>query len=238
MFKNLNHSHFFLIAIICLYFFYCNPIESQTLMGYHGLIRIPTSAKINDGKLSIGTFFINKEIAVLEKNITNNVRNTISLNYLPFLEIDLILNNLINSDSPEQAIGDRQTNFKLTLPQIIDLPRIGIGFYDMIGSLENSGVHSDYIYLVATKEFYMNDITFSPSIGYAHYVYHEINSGLNGLFYGLSINYSNYIELLAEYDSKYYNLGTRFSLFSKVNFLVTLIDMKHFSGGFAFKFSL
>lgn len=84
-------------------------------MGYNGLVRIPTATNIEDKNLNIGAYYINKSISVLEQGKTNNLRNILALNFLPFLEVDLVLNNLINSNSPEQAIGDRQTSLKIVL---------------------------------------------------------------------------------------------------------------------------
>lgn len=81
-------------------------------------------------------------------------------------------------------------------------------------------------------------LNLSANVGYAGYVYQENNSGLNGLFYGLSITLINSIELMGEYDSRYYNIGTRITLFNHLSFLFSLIDMKHFSDSASFSFQL
>ncbi len=207
-------------------------------MGYTGLVRTPTAKNIEDKNLSIGAYYIDKSTSVLEQGKTNNLRNIISLGFLPFLEVDLVLNNLINSNSPEQAIGDRQTSFKIILQSKNFLPDLGIGFYDLIGALDKGGIHSDFYYVVLTKDFEINKLNFSTNVGYAGYVYNENNSGLNGFFYGLSVTLLNSIELMGEYDSRYYNIGTRLILFNHLSFLFSLTDMKHFSGGAGFSFQL
>lgn len=207
-------------------------------MGYAGLVRIPTAEKLDDKKISLSTFFIYKDYSVLETGQTNTLRNSISINYLPFFEVDLVLNNLINSNSPEQAIGDRQTNFKIVLQGNNNLPNVGLGFYDLIGSLDKGGIHSDFYYVVLTKNFEIYKLNINTNVGYAGYVYHENNSGLNGIFYGLSTIFFNSIEIMGEYDSRYYNIGTSIILFNHLSFLFSLIDMKHFSGGASFSFQL
>ena len=231
-----NKINKYLICICVLVIFSNRDIISQSLMGYAGLVRIPTATNIKDKKLSIGAYFIDKSIAVIGE--TNNLRNIIALNFLPFLEVDVVLNNLINSNSPEQAIGDRQTSFKIVLQENNYLPNVGLGFYDLIGALDKGGIHSDFYYFVLTKDFEINKLIFSTNVGYAGYVYHKNNSGLNGIFYGLSATLFNSIELMGEYDSRYYNIGTRLILFNHLSFLFSLIDMKHFSGGASFSFQL
>lgn len=225
-----------LIYILVLLIFSYVNIICQSLMGYSGFIRTPTAKNIEDKNLSIGAYYIDKSIAVMGE--TNNLRNIVALNFLPFLEVDLVLNNLINSKSPEQAIGDRQTSFKIVLQRNDFLPNLGLGFYDLIGALDKGGIHSDFYYVVLTKDFEVNKLNFSTNVGFAKYVYHENNSGLNGIFYGLSTTLFNSIELMGEYDSRYYNIGTRLILFNHFSFLLSLIDMKHFSGGAGFSFQL
>lgn len=228
---------FFLILII--FSLTCKIVSSQSLMGYNGLFRIPTANENNDREVSFAFAYVDKRISVLENGSSPNLRTIISMNYLPFLEINLVLNNLVNSDSPHQANGDRQSSFKLILTDLGIFPNLAFGVYDALGSLEGGGVHSDFLYFTSTKTFDIyRAVKVEMSIGYARGIYHVQSTGLHGLFGGLSIKFLNSIELMTEYDGKRPNIGMRLSLFDHISILGGYLDYKHFSGGASVSFQL
>jgi len=228
---------YFLITI-CVLLTYTEML-SQTIMGYNGLFRIPTATVNRDGEIKFVLAHIDKRISVLENGINSNLRTSISLNYFSFLEINLILNKLVNSDSPEQANGDRQSSFKILLADLGFFPNVAIGAYDALGSLEKGGVHSDFIYLTTSKIISIsNNFEIEASVGYAESLYHQENTGLKGAFGGLSFRLFDNIEIFGEYDSKYYNSGARLHLLNHLILFGGFNQMKYFSGGGGICFQL
>lgn len=228
---------FFLILVF--FSLTCTITFSQSVMGYNGLFRIPTANANKDREISFALAHIDKRISVLENGISPNLRAILSINYLPFLEINLILNNLINSNSPEQANGDRQSSFKLIFTDLGIFPNVAFGIYDALGSLEKGGVHSDFLYITTTRNVDIYKIIqVEVSLGYAERIYHEQGFGLHGLFWGVALNFYDSVKLYGEYDSQYYNFGTTIKLLNHINLFGGFLEGKYFSGGAGFSFVL
>lgn len=226
-----------LIIIILLI---CNcTITAQSIMGYNGLFRIPIASKNTDKEVSSSLHFVDKSISVLESGVSNNLRASISINYLPFLEVNLILNNLINSNETGQAIGDRQSSFKIILTDLGMLPNIAFGVYDALGSLEKGGVHSDFSYLVCSRIIpFSKELDLEISAGYASPIYNDYNTGLKGFLAGICFKLFDQVEIFGEYDSKYYNTGARLRFFDHLILIGGFNQMKYFSGGIGYYFNL
>lgn len=217
----------------------CSITLSQSIMGYNGLFRIPTANKNNDREVSFAFAYVDKRISVLENGISPNSRAFISMNYLPFLEINIILNNLVHSDSPQQANGDRQSSFKLILTDLGIFPNVAFGVYDALGSLEGGGVHSDFLYITSTKTFDIyRAVKVEMSMGYAREIYHVQSTGLYGLFGGIALIFFDSIKIYGEYDSQYYNFGTNIRLLNHIVLFGGFLEGKYFSGGAGFSFVL
>lgn len=219
-------------VIFVFSFMTCSGVSSQSIMGYNGLFRIPTANENRDREISFSVAHIDERISVIEHGSSPNIRTFISLNYLPFLEINLVLNNLVNSDSPEQANGDRQSSFKLLFTELGIFPNIAIGVYDALGSLEGGGIHSDFAYITATKNFEIyQTIQFELSLGLAKRIYHQEGLGLQGIFCGSALNILSSIKLYGEYDSQYFNFGTRIRIINHIILFGGFLEGKYFSGG-------
>lgn len=229
----------FNLLIIVITFLINSGVTAQSIMGYKGLFRIPTASKNTDKEVMFGMHFVDKSVTVLENGITDNARASISVNYLPFLEINLVLNNLINSDSPGQAVGDRQSSFKVLLTDIGKIPNLAVGIYDALGSLDKGGVHSDFIYAVMSKNFSLsNFLEAEITLGYAATIFHNENTGLSGILSGVNLKLWNNLEIFGEYDGKYYNAGTRVKIFNHLILLGGINQLKYFSGGISYFFNL
>lgn len=212
-------------------------VTAQSIMGYNGLFRIPTASKNTDKEVIFGLNFVDKSIAVVGES--NNIRTYVSLNYLPFLEINLVLHNLINSDLPQQAIGDRQSSFKFLFADLGKIPNLAFGIYDALGSIEKGGVHSDFVYAVMSKNFSLSVFLEAEiTLGYATTIYHNENTGLKGIFSGLNFKLFRSLEIFGEYDSHLYNAGGRLHLFDHLVLFGGFTQLKYPCGGISYSFVL
>lgn len=227
------------VIIVITLLIFSNVTTAQSIMGYNGLFRIPTATKNHDSEVQIGMYFVGKQISVVNNGVNNNFRNFISINFLPFLEVNLVLNNLINSDEAEQAIGDRQSSFRIILTDLGMLPNIAFGVYDALGSLEKGGVHSDFSYLVCSRIIpFSTELDLEISAGYASPIYNDYNTGLKGFLAGICFKLFDQVEIFCEYDSKYYNTGARLRFFDHLILIGGFNQMKYFSGGIGYYFNL
>lgn len=216
--------------------------KAQNLQGLSGLFFIPTADLNNDGTLTIGTNFVNREVISFGGFNEDALTPYITLNYLPFAEFSLRITRLLNSKVTTQGIGDRTISARVRfLEEQNYLPALLIGFHDMTAVYGGSGaVHNNSLYLVASKNIpvsnWLNLI--SIHLGYGTDKIKARTHHFVGLFGGLSFTFFNTLELMGEYDAERFNAGLRLTLFNHIKLLGGFMDMKHLSGGAAVSFQL
>ncbi|MDQ7818407.1 MAG: YjbH domain-containing protein [Melioribacteraceae bacterium] len=229
---------------ISFYYFFItvSVLFSQNLEGLSGLFIIPTADLNNDGVVTTGVSFVNKEIVSFGGFGEDAVTPYLTINYLPFAEFSIRITRLINSEITTQGIGDRTISARIRfLEESKNIPSIVLGLHDLVSVYGgSSAVHNNALYVVASKHlsinYLLNDISFH--LGYGTDLMKAQTHNFLGLFGGLSLTVFKALELMFEYDTKSFNSGCRLTLFNQFRLIGGFIDNKYFSGGVSFSFIL
>lgn len=191
-----------------------------------------------DGKVMIEANFVNKELISFSGYQEDAITPYITFTYLLFMELNFKIIRLINS-----KVSDRTFSFRVrVIEENAILPNLLIGVHDPIAVFGGTGaIHNNALYLVGSKNFRVSS-TFIKNIsihaGYGVDILEARNHNFVGFFGGVSLKFYDYIELMTEYDSKYFNGGFRLILFDHLKFLAGLLRFRNFSGGAALNFQL
>lgn len=230
------------IILICFLLIINRLLFSQSLTGTTGLITIPTAEMHNDGQISCGLNFLNKHHpAIINDNLfgENSISPFITMNYLPFIEIGIrYTSGIENTKNKEDLIGDRSINLKLRLLKERKIfPAVVVGFHDFT-SISYTNRHFNASYISVSKKIKINDRFFSFHCGYGTDSFNAYQHEFVGLFGGIDIQLIKQLSVLAEYDSKYFNCGTRIIMFDRIELIAALLQCRYFSGGISFRFDL
>ncbi|MFC2084986.1 YjbH domain-containing protein [Bacteroidota bacterium] len=217
-----------------------SSVIGQSIIGVDGLISVPTAYIVRDGSISVGVYFINKEYSVLEKGKRHNIRNNITISFLPFWEISLILNNLLNSSDPNQGIGDRMISTKFTIINEFNYYlAIAIGFHDILtSSSQYLTSRENAAYIVASKSYCIENFIFGFSVGHGWDLMNAGGYKFLGLFGGIDLKYAKTFSILVEYDAERFNGGIKLIMFDHVTLLIGLMNLASWNGGVSFNFQL
>lgn len=222
--------------------FFFSAVRAQNLEGLSGLIFIPTAELQNDGTVSIGVNYLDKELVSFSGHKDNAFTPFVTLTYLPFVELSFRITRLIKSEITTQGIGDRtiSARFRITEEEKY-FPSVLIGFHDLLAVFGGEGaIHNNALYLTASKHINFD----SPKnflglhIGYGTDAVKANTHNFSGIFGGINLKLFDMLELISEYDSERFNGGIRLSLFQHISLLGGFIGFKSFSGGAAFNFVL
>ncbi|MBD3182434.1 hypothetical protein GF312_09095 [Candidatus Poribacteria bacterium] len=223
------------LSIILLVFI--SNAKAQTLYGTTGLITVPTADIPRDKQILTGLNWIDKKYTQgSDKDNHNYLIGYVVVGYLPFLEIDARLTRWTTTKPVRRlGLGGRTVNFRLRLfTEGEYFPSVLVGVHDPLGDAR----YFNAAYLVLSKNMNFLNIPASASLGYSvDWINADYYDFLGG-FGGISISPKSYITVMCEYDSKKINSGIRISLFKKLDFLLTLLNMDTFSGGISYNFKL
>jgi len=181
---------------------------AQTVAGFSGLYSIPTAELNNDGDLIFGTSYLDKKFYSRGYYKYNGLTYYTSLTFLPFFEISLRLNQMIDYPYETQGIGDRMpaARFRI-LSEKKYLPAISLGLHDFVWVLGGTqAIHFNSTYLAVSKNLKF-DFMFLKNIG-LHLAYgsNELVRAEHyqfiGFFGGISISPTNYLTFYVENDGK------------------------------------
>jgi len=196
----MNKNIYLFILLLSNTSIFANNFTS--MQGYTGLINTPTPETIGYGIVDFSysnQVSLNKRINKQNRFLYNTDDYFVNLGLLPFLEITGRL-----SETPN-VMRDLSASFKLKLPTKklhSKLPNLALGMQDFGG--ETGDYKAKYLVLGDTYK------SFSYSVGYGY-----DSKRLNGLFYGLSYKYNDYLHILTENDSKENHLGIRLTTDNK-----------------------
>ncbi len=176
-----------------------NFYNTMSLQGTTGVINTPTAEVTDDGLVEL-QFSNQVDFIRLNKTKKEYVADQYFVNFglLPNLEIIGRLSNIEDESDNSDLIRDLATSFKYQIPFYHEyLPKIAIGINDLGGQAS----HYDSKYIVATKEYGF----VRGSVGYG---FDSINL-LDGAFGSLEVKATDWMSLLAEYDSKDTQVGLR-----------------------------
>lgn len=229
------------IVLLSLLIF-SSTIFAQNLEGLSGLFFIPTAELQNDGTVSLGVNYLDKELVSFSGYKDNAFTPFVTLTYLPFAEFSFRITRLIKSEITTQGIGDRtiSARFRITEGKKY-LPSLLIGFHDLLAVFGGEGaIHNNALYLTASKHInFDSSINFiGLHIGFGTDAVKANTHNFSGIFGGINLKFFDMLELISEYDSERFNGGIRLSLFHHISLLGGFIGFKSFSGGAAFNFVL
>ena len=247
-----------------LLFLLLKPAKAQFTYGTTGLLHMPTADMQQDKTFMAGGGYLNKH-ATPNRWSYNTWNYYINITFLPWLEVAYtctIFDEMVNRGVMIHMINqDRSFHGRLRVwkegwckewtPQIVvgvnDFTTgAGTDYKDMAVEGDGNGFHNRY-YIAATKH-----ISWNGEWGiHAAYVYNKRNRDkLNGTAIGIDYQFAlpetsflnkavNGLNLMAEYDSKFVNIGAKYTLWKDhINIIGELRDCKYPSVGVFFKVHL
>ena len=249
------------LVIGCLLLWLAASSKAQFTYGTTGLLHMPTADMQKDGTFMFGGSRMNSH-AMPSRWDYNTWNYYINITFFPWLEIGYtcnIFNEWVNRGTPVHMINqDRSFHGRLRLweegwwkewtPQIVvgvnDLTTGSGGDYTNFGTDGDGNGYFNRYYLAVTKHF-----TCHGKWGiHAAYVYNnrgkdKLNGPAFGVDYTLALPETstvnkllNGITLMAEYDSKFVNVGGRYTFWKDhINIIGELRECKYPSIGVYFK---
>ena len=210
--------------------------EAQSLTGITGLLNAPSANMQKDGTFYMGANFLNRNyINAYGNGKYNCLIYYFDLTVLPFLEINFRnTRQLYNPDSSHTV--DRMISMRLrVLRERKYWPSIVLGVNDLYTGSLIGNQYFGAVYAVATKNILVKKNEFGATFGYALPFFK--NSQFVGFFGGVTFSPSflRQLTLMAEYDSRNFNVGGSVLFFKHLYFFALLQGMESVSGGVAFK---
>jgi hypothetical protein len=225
-------------VFISLFFFIASVLTGQSLTGLTGMLNAPTADMLKDGTFYTGVNYLDRNyISDYSRGKYNCLIYYFDLTFLPFLEVNF--RNTRQLDNPDHHhTVDRMFSGKLrVLKERKIWPSIAIGANDVLTTSDIGNQYFGALYLVVTKNIEVKKNLFGGTIGYAFPVFR--NNQFSGIFGGISFSpfFLRQFTLMAEYDSKYFNIGGSFLFFKHLYIFGLLQGMERFSGGIAYRIS-
>ena len=240
------------------------PSMAQFTYGTTGLLHMPTADMQQDKTFMVGGGYLNKHSTPSRWNY-NTWNYYLNVTIFPWLEVAYtctIFDEMVDRGVMIHMINqDRNFSGRLRLwkegwwkewtPQIVvgaNDPTTGSGGdYTNMGVEGNGNGYLNRYYIAATKHF-----SWHGEWGlHAAYVYNRrYKDKLNGPAIGVDYQFAlpessffnkaiNYLNLMAEYDSKFVNIGAKYTLWKDhINIIGELRDCKYPSVGVFFKVHL
>ncbi|MDA1029551.1 MAG: YjbH domain-containing protein [Bacteroidetes bacterium] len=193
----------------CLALLFAAPLATaQALSPGESLIIIPTASFRDDARLTIGYGQLPKQVSSPYEGFNpagaRDELYVITLQFIPRVSLHY-RQSFKRADFP-QATGDRVLGIHVTaLKESSRIPGVAVGLRDAGGTRKH---HATYI--VATKGTDVGPAHVALTVGYSKQF---LDAGFlemkDGLFYGASMDLWNRVELMAEYDTRFYYAGAR-----------------------------
>lgn len=207
--------------------------KSQPTAGTTGLLNIPSAKMQQDGTFMVGTNYL-PEIITPESFDYNTGNYYLNITFLPFLEVNYKMTLFNNNGKYNRQ--DRSFAVRLRLLKEGHVsPSVVLGTNDAYTSAENSNQYFGSMYTVATKHFQWSKNKLGITTGYGFTPFRHNN--YIGLFGGLSYSpyFFNQMNLILEYDSKYFNIGSSITVLKHVHLMAFTCDFKEIVGGISYK---
>ena len=251
-----------IIGIVFLLCLWLAPVKAQFTYGTTGLLHMPTADMQQDKTFMAGGGYLNKH-ATPDRWSYNTWNYYINITFFPWLELAYTCNIFDErlGDTVYMINQDRNFSGRLRLwkegwwkkwtPQIVAgvndfTTGAGTDYGEMAVEGDGNGYFNRY-YIAATKHF-----SWYGEWGvHAAYVYNNRGKDkLNGFAVGLDYQFAlkgeepwqkavNGLNLMAEYDSKFVNIGAKYAVWKDhINIITELRECKYPSVGVYFKVHL
>ena len=227
-----------IIFSLLLFSVFIHKSEAQSLTGVTGLLNAPSANMQKDGTFYMGANYLNRNyVNSYGEGRYNCLIYYFDLTFLPFLELNF--RNTRQLDNPDYGhTVDRMLSARLqVLKERKYWPSIVLGANDIFTQATKGNQYFGALYAVATKNIPVKKSEIGFTIGYANPFFQ--NSQFEGFFGGITFSPSflRQVTLMAEFDSKNFNIGGSVLFFRHLYIFALLQGMESFSGGAAFKVS-
>jgi hypothetical protein len=230
------NKSFFLTLLFLAVFIYGS--EAQSLTGLTGLLNGPSANMQKDGTFYMGANYLNRNyINTYGKGNYNVLIYYFDLTVLPFLEVNFRNSRMLDNPDSSHTV-DRMISLRLqVLKERKYWPAIVLGVNDIYTGALIGNQNFGSLYAVTTKNFQIKKNELGVTFGYA-FPYFE-NTQFDGVFGGVSFSPSflRQLTLMAEYDSRSFNVGGSILFFKHLYIFALLQGMESVSGGIAYKVS-
>ena len=232
----MNKSFIFgFLLVFCI----ASRSSAQSLPGITGLLNAPSANMLKDGTFYMGANYLNRNYV---NDYGNKQFNCLTyyfdLTFLPFLEINF--RNTRQLDNPDHThTVDRMFSGKLrVLKERKYWPSIAVGGNDIVTTSDNSNQYFGAAYIVVTKNLEFKKNSFGATVGYSYPLFRH--NQIEGVFGGITFSpvFLRQFTLMAEYDSKNFNVGGSVLFFKHLYIFAVLQGMESLSGGLAYRFSV
>lgn len=225
-----------LFCLILVALFLGLQAGAQCLSGTSGLITIPTARMQGDGELSFGASFFGKKYQDYSNRQYDVASAYASITFLPFLEIGLRVNRMLDFPKGRNYTVDRGPMVRLrVLKEGKYTPAVVLGAHDFFAAFGGDGAkHFSATYAVFSKKV----AAFDLHAGYAPALMSANHYQLNGLFYGVAYSPLKSVQLQFENDSRYFNTGIRVGFLKFFAVSLATVNFNSLVGGFSFKFKV
>lgn len=185
--------------------------QQITLMGYSGLMLVPSAQVMQNGQLNVGISRV-PGLYAHHWPYDDWTIYFISLGYLPFLEGSAMI---VRPDHYPFGAGDRSVHIKIRLfDEHGRWPAVAFGAQDLfaIKSLKLEPPEAQKfasLYAVAARNYHLKYMNICVNLGFGTDALPAQSHQLDGFFAGMLVSPHRYFSLLAEYDAHEFNAGFR-----------------------------
>lgn len=209
--------------------------SAQSLIGTSGLVTIPTARMQRDGDLSFGFSYFDKKYQDYSKRDYNVAAIYSTFTFLPFLEISVRLNRMIDYPGQYYTV-DRVPSVRLRLlNEKKYLPAVVFGMQDFATAFGGvQAIHFNATYLVLSKKVSVVDL----HLGYSSKIMTAAIYQFDGFFYGMSWSPFKSVSLFAEYDSRRINAGFQAQILKHFALNLAVLNFDSYAAGISCKIHL
>ena len=231
--------------VIIVFLVVSGVVSGQSVTGTSGLIHIPSARMLEDGQLVLGAAYIPKPyFQRYNRRINPGLNTYITYGILPFVEVMFRYTHELNTPVNAETLyfPDRMLGFRARLlKEKKYIPAIVLGLQDasaLFGETCLSCSNYSATYFVGSKSLKTGLGDFDFSIGYAFDFLELKSKDYMGVFGGISFSPNIYknASILFEHNSKGFNTGVRWSVFSRFNLMLCFwnLDKPTFSFNYLF----
>ena len=238
--------------IILFLFFIVGSVSAQSITGTKGLLHIPSAEMYPDRTIVLGSSFIPDEMTSgyssgFDFDGQDRFTTYVSVQLFEFAEFMFRYTHTFEMKvyPQNQYFPDRMITLRLKLLKEREfLPSVVFGLQDAAFSSGEikPGKANQFAanYLVATKNFKVNNFGLGFSGGYAFDFAGNETADFVGAFAGVSLRSDavDNLSFLAEYDSKRFNVGIETFLLRRVQLMIGIADFDRPIANLAYRYTL
>lgn len=218
------------------------PGFAQSLLGYQGVIKVPSAFTTPDGRIVLGYGQVPGSTSLFKRlgSNVNHQKNEIyfvNIGFLPFIEIS---GGIVRYDFHTMGVGDRTFAIRcLLLKESKYYPQLTIGVHDPFSAYAtrmSQNLTTSYLVTSKTMQLFKYSQLYLH-LGYSNDLFEADQYLLLGWFYATELRIYDYVTFLAEYDTEMYNYGIRLH-YRTLSVLLTWLDEGQSSWQVAYQIKL